>query len=162
MLLGDFLYKSNIELSCTQQTINAYNKSGGKAVVSVKTVPVTDSKYYGIIHGRFRKERPYILDADAMVEKPDEEYSRENLLVEGKCYATFGSYVLTDDVFEYLERQIEENESNREHSEIDLTKALMNTAKNGNLVGVDIDGESYDVGLPRKYYETFIEYGKKI
>ena len=58
--------------------------------------------------------------------------------------------------------QIEENESNREHSEIDLTKALMNTAKNGNLVGVDIDGESYDVGLPGKYYETFLEYGRKV
>lgn len=160
MLLGDFLYKSHIELSCTQQTINAYNKSGGKAVVSVKVVPVEDSRHYGIIHGKFRKDRPYILDADAMVEKPDEEYARENLLVDGNCYATFGSYVLTDDVFEFLEHQIEENESNREHSEIDLTKALMNTAKNGNLVGVDIDGESYDVGLPKKYYQTFVEFGK--
>lgn len=35
MLLGDFIYKSNLELSCSQQTINAYNKSGGKAVVSM-------------------------------------------------------------------------------------------------------------------------------
>ncbi len=160
MLLGDFLYKSNIEPSCTQQTINAYNKSGGKAVVSVKAIPVKECKHYGIIHGRFRKDRPYILDADAMVEKPDEEYCGDNLLVEGKCYATFGSYVLTDDVFEFLEHQIEENESNREHSEIDLTKALNAVAVDGNLAGVDIDGESYDVGLPRKYYQTFVEFGK--
>ncbi len=160
MLLGDFLYKSNIEFSCTQQTINAYNKSGGKAVVSVKAIPVNESKHYGIIHGRFRSDRTYIMDADTMVEKPDEEYARDNLLVEGKCYATFGSYVLTDDVFEYLENQIKENEVNNESGEIDLTKALMNTAKNGNMVGVDIDGKSFDVGLPKMYYRTFCEFGK--
>nr|MCR5398203.1 hypothetical protein [Lachnospiraceae bacterium] len=154
------LYKSNIEFSCTQQTINAYNKSGGRAVVSVKAIPVNESKHYGIIHGRFRSDRTYIMDADTMVEKPDEEYARDNLLVEGKCYATFGSYVLTDDVFEYLENQIKENEVNNESGEIDLTKALMNTAKNGNMVGVDIDGKSFDVGLPKMYYRTFCEFGK--
>ncbi len=160
MLLGDFLYKSNIELSCTQQTINAYNKSGGKAVVSIKAIPVKESRHYGIVHGTFRGDRPYIMDADSMVEKPDEEYTKENLLVDGRCYATFGSYVLTDEVFEFLEQQIEDNEANREHSEIDLTKALTKTAKDGNLVGVDIDGESYDIGIPRKYYQTFVEFGR--
>lgn len=160
MLLGDFLYRSNIEISCTQQTINAYNKSGGKAVVSVKTIPVNESKHYGIIHGIFRSDRTYIMDADSMVEKPDEEYTRENLLVEGKCYATFGSYVLTDDVFEYLEHQIEQKDAGKIQGEIDLTGALMNAAKNGNLVGVDIDGKSFDVGLPKMYYMTFCEFGK--
>lgn len=162
MLLGDFLYKSNIqELSCTQQTINAYNKSGGKAVVSIKRIKIKDSKNYGVVSGTFRDDRPYLLDADSMVEKPDEEYARANLLVEGKCYATFGSYVLTDDIFEYLEHQIKENMSNREHSEIDLTKALMNAAQNGNLVGVNIDGDSYDVGQPKLYYKTFVDFAKK-
>lgn len=159
MLLGDFLYKTNIEFSCTQQTINAYNKSGGKAVISVKEIPLSESMHYGVIHGKFREDRTYLLDADAMVEKPDEEYCRDNLLVNGKCYATFGSYVLTDEVFGYLEHQIEENMANREHSEIDLTKALMNTAQNGNLVGVDVDGKSFDVGLPQMYYRTFCEFG---
>ncbi len=161
LLLGDFLYKSNLpELSCTQQTINAYNKSGGKAVVSIKKIRIKDSNKYGIIRGTFRDDRPYILDADAMVEKPDEDYTRANLLVDGKCYATFGSYVLTDEVFDYLEHQIKENEANREHSEIDLTKALMNATQNGNLVGVNIDGESFDVGQPKLYYKAFVEFGK--
>ncbi len=161
MLLGDFIYKSNLQgVSCTQQTINAYNKSGGKAVVSIKRINIKDSKNYGIVSGAFREDRPYLLDANKMIEKPDEEYTRANLLVEGKCYATFGSYVLTDDVFEYLEHQIEENESNREHSEIDLTKALMNSAQNGNLEGVMVDGESFDIGLPKKYYQTFTKFNK--
>lgn len=160
MLLGDFLYKSNIEFSCTKQTINAYNKSGGKAVVSIKPVDIDDCKNYGIIHGRFRDERPYLMDVDKMVEKPDRDYAEESLMVEGKCYATFGSYVLTNDIFEYLEHQIKENVENREHSEIDLTKALMSAAENGNLIGVYIDGQSFDVGLPKQYYQTFCEFGK--
>ncbi len=161
MLLGDFLYKSNIDFSCTRQTINAYNKAGGRAVVSIKRIPLKDSRNYGIIHGRFRADRPYLMDADRMVEKPDPELAEQELMVGDELFATFGSYVLTKEVFDYLGHQIEENEANREHSEIDLTKALMNTALNGNLVGVDIDGESFDVGLPRMYYKTFVEFGKE-
>lgn len=160
MLLGDFIYRSNIGISCTQQTINAYNKSGGKAVVSIKRIKIEDSGNYGIIHGRFNADRPYLMNVDRMEEKPDSEYTRDNLTVDGKVYATFGSYVLTEDVFEYLENQINANMENREHSEIDLTRALMNTAINGNLVGVDIDGTSYDIGLPGMYYRTFLEYGR--
>ncbi len=160
MLLGDFIYRSNIDISCTKQTINAYNKSGGKAVVSIKEIPPEDCKNYGIIHGRFNADRPYIMDVDGMVEKPDEDTARKELLVNGKVYATFGSYVLTDDVFEYLEAQIKSNEETGGRAEIDLTKALMNTALNGNLAGVDIDGKSYDVGLPDMYYRTFVEFGE--
>ncbi len=160
MLLGDFIYRSNLDISCTRQTINAYNKSGGKAIVSIKRVPLNDCRNYGIIHGKFGTEHPYIMNVDKMVEKPDIESAKEELLVDGECFATFGSYVLTDEVFSYLEKQIKENEENREHSEIDLTRALMNTALNGNLAGVDIDGTSYDTGLPEMYYRTFFEYGR--
>ncbi len=160
MLLGDFIYRSNLEISCTQQTINAYNKSGGKSVVAIKKVDIADSHNYGILHGRFGAgDRPYIMDVDRMVEKPDIDLCREELLVEGECFATFGSYVLTDDVFGYLEKQIDDNINNQESGEIDLTGALMNSAQNGNLVGVNIDGTSYDVGLPAMYTKTFNEFG---
>nr|MCR5177460.1 hypothetical protein [Lachnospiraceae bacterium] len=159
MLLGDFIYKSNIELSCTQQTINAYNKSGGKAVVGIKRIPVRECVNYGILHGIFRADRPYIMDVDRMVEKPGTDEGMD-LTVGGECFATFGSYVVTKEVFDYLETQIKANMKNTEHSEIDMTRALMNTAVKGNLVGVDIDGTSFDVGRPEAYYRTFVEYGK--
>lgn len=162
LMLGDFIYKSNLDISCTQQTINAYNKSGGKAVVSIKRVPFADSKNYGIIHGKFTEERDYIMDVDNMVEKPDEIMAREELSVDGECFATFGQYVLTDDVFAYLENQIDEQTKQIEQGlptkEIDITSALLNEAKKGELAGVDIDGESFDVGIPEMYYRTFGEY----
>ena len=158
MMLGDFIYKSNLELSCTRQTINAYNKSGGKAVVSIKRVPFEDSKNYGIIHGKFKTERPYLMDVDRMVEKPDPKSAREELAVDGECFATFGQYVLTDEIFQYLGQEIAKQEQAPESGEVDVTKALMNLAQKGELIGVDVDGESYDVGLPEMYYRTFVEY----
>lgn len=162
LMLGDFIYKSNLDISCTQQTINAYNKSGGKAVVSIKRVPFEDSKNYGIIHGKFMKDRPYLMEVDNMVEKPDESEARGTLAVEGECFATFGQYVLTDEIFKHLEKEIEEQsmliKQGLPAKEIDITSALMHQAKKGELIGVDVDGESFDVGIPQMYYRTFTEY----
>lgn len=164
LMLGDFIYKSNLDISCTTQTINAYNKSGGKAVISIKEVPFEDSKTYGIVHGEFTEERDYIMNIDNMVEKPSKEIAEATLAVNGKCYATFGQYVLTDEIFQYLESQIAEVDAKiargENWSEVDLTSALLSLAKRGELVGVDVDGTSYDVGIPSMYYKTFTEYGK--
>lgn len=160
LLLGDFLYRSNTDITCTQQTIDAYRFSGGKAVVGIREIDVKDSGNYGVLHGMFRKDGLGILDADSMVEKPGEEYARCNLMTDGKCYATFGSYVLTDDIFEYVGKQIEEKDRTGNTEETDLTSAFMNAAKHGRLVGVNIDGESFDVGLPDMYYRTFFEFTK--
>lgn len=160
LLLGDFLYRSNTDVSCIQQTLDAYDISGGKAIVAIREIDIKDCGNYGVLHGSFRTDRTNILDADIMVEKPEEKYTRENLITDGKCYATFGSYVLTDDIFEYVGRQIEDKERKGDPAETDLTDAFMNAAALGKLVGVRIDGESFDVGLPKMYYKTFTEYGK--
>lgn len=162
LLLGDFIYKSNLDISCVQQTINAYNKSGGKAIVSIQRIPMEDSQSYGIIHGRFREDRPYLMEVDQMVEKPDRITTKESLLVDGECFATFGIYVLTNEIFVHLEKQVtkvEEKIVNGElWSEVDVTDALEHLATKGELIGVDIDGISFDVGLPEMYYETFTTY----
>lgn len=158
MMLGDFIYKSNLDISCTQQTINAYNKSGGKAVVSIKRIPFEDSMNYGIVHGKFTTERPYLMEVDKMIEKPSKEQAEQELSVGGECFATFGQYILTDEIFRYLEQEIEKQEQNPDSGEVDVTKALMNLAKKGELIGVDVDGESFDVGIPEMYYKTFVNY----
>ena len=160
LLLGDFLYKSSIDRSCTKQVIDAYFSSGKKATVGVKKIDVKYCMNYGIIHGSFRADDPCIMDADAMVEKPDEDYARSNLLVGGQCYATFGNYILTDDIFEYVGKQIEDKDRRGEKAETDLTAALSDAAENARMAGVEIKGRSYDVGLPDMYYETFTEFGK--
>lgn len=164
LMLGDFIYKSNLNISCTQQTINAYNKSGGKSVVSVKRIPFDQSKNYGIIHGKFTEDYPYLMDVDNMVEKPSEALARNKLAVDSECFATFGQYVLTDEIFAFLEKQIEEQATAKKNGEpikeIDITAALMSQALKGELIGVDVDGSSFDVGLPGMYYSTFVGFGE--
>lgn len=161
LMLGDFIYKSNLDISCAKQTINAYNKSGGKSVVSIKRIPFEDSKNYGIIHGHFTEERSYLMDVDLMVEKPSKEVAIRDLAVSGECFATFGQYVLTQEIFEYLEQEIAKQAEDPASGEVDVTKALLSQAKKGELVGVDIDGTSFDIGLPEMYYKTFSEYRDK-
>ena len=164
LMLGDFIYKSKIAFSCTTQTINAYNKAGGnKSVVSIKSVPLEQVHNYGILSGQFHSDRPYLMDVHRMVEKPSADYAQETLGVrdadgQTQYYATFGQYILTDEVFQYLEQQIEKTELTESTAEIDLTSALQHLAQHRQLIAVDIAGESYDVGIPSLYYDTFTKY----
>jgi UTP-glucose-1-phosphate uridylyltransferase len=164
LLLGDFIYRSEISYSCTRQTINAYNKSGGKAVVSIKEVPLEEVVHYGVISGEFDDDRTYMMQVSDMVEKPTVDYAKDYLGVrdkkkqQAKYYATFGQYVLTPDIFDYLGKQIAESAKNGGVGEIDLTYTLKTLAEKGKLTGVKIAGKSYDVGIPSAYAETLQEY----
>ena len=161
LLLGDFLYRSDTGVSCTKQTIDAFDYDDQRTVIGIRKIDVKDCVNYGTMHGTFRKDNPKILDADAMVEKPSVELATKELIVDGKCYATFGSYVLTDDIFEYVGKQIEEKERTNDPAETDLTSAFAFAAGKGKLTGVVIEGQSFDVGLPEMYRTTFEEFGKR-
>ena len=161
LLLGDFLYRSDTTVSCTKQTIDAYDSDAQNAVIGIRKIDVRDCVNYGIIHGVFRNNDAGVMDADAMVEKPSVERAEKELLVNGDCYATFGSYVLTDDIFEYVGRAIEYKDRTGDMSETDLTGAFMDVAQKGRLTGVVIKGQSFDVGLPEMYRRTFTEFGKR-
>ena len=50
LLLGDFVYRSNTEVNCSRQIMDAY-KECGCALVSVKEVPLDQVVHYGILHG---------------------------------------------------------------------------------------------------------------
>jgi UTP-glucose-1-phosphate uridylyltransferase/mevalonate kinase len=167
LLLGDFVYHSDTGESCTKQTIDAYNKSGGKSVVSIKEVPLEDVVHYGIITGDFEEEKTNIIQVTEMVEKPEREYARDYLgcrlganKKEEKYYATFGQYILTPAVFEYLEKQIIQYEENNCEDEIDLTGALCSLIQEGNLTAVKVQGKSYDVGNPESYLETLFDFSR--
>lgn len=160
VLLGDFVYSSNLPINCIQQTIEAFNKNGGKSVVAIKQVPCDEACHYGILHGTFSHNDTSIMNVDEMIEKPDVDMAKSQLSIGGACYATFGQYVLTDEVFDFVGKQIEDSIKESQSKEIDLTDALRSCAHNGQLIGAVIDGTSYDVGIPSKYYETFVQFGR--
>lgn len=162
LLLGDMIYESYGAKSCMSQLIDAYEKTG-LPVVSMHSVPLSDVVHYGIMHGQWENKEETLLKLDAFCEKPSCEYADEFLANVRKnrrdqFYAVFGQYILTKEVFEVLENDIREN--NTSGGEIQLTTALDKVRERIGMMGLLMNGKSYDIGLPEKYKQTLSEFGK--
>lgn len=165
LLLGDFLYRSNTEINCCRQVIDAY-KECGCTLVGITEVPLERVVHYGILHGYWNNEEETMMKVDRMVEKPTDDYAEEYLGVknarnERRYYATFGQYVLTADVFDELERQIVTTGRPSEGKEFGLTSALDAVREKAGMYAFLPDGESFDIGLPDSYRETMWRYGRQ-
>lgn len=164
LMLGDFIYSSNLNMSCTMQTIKAYRKSGGQLTVAIRPVDLEKVVHYGILTGVFDSERSYLMKVTEMAEKPSVQYAKDYLGVKAvggeNYYCTFGQYVLTPDVFEHLEKDIKKHDESGDTSEIQLTDALCRVLEDKGMTGVLVDGKSYDVGIPNAYAETVATFGK--
>ncbi len=162
LLLGDMIYESYIGKTCSQQLIDAYEEYG-LPVVSMHEVPLEEVVHYGIMKGDWSDEKEQYASLEEICEKPTIEYAQDHLKMmykqtQEKYYAVFGQYILTQDVYDILERNIREN--NLSKGEIQLTDALEEVRKQIGMIGCSIHGKSYDVGLPEMYIQTISEYGK--
>lgn len=162
LLLGDMIYRSKQSKNCMEQMIDAYEKTN-LPVVSIHAISKHDVVHYGILAGEWEDKEESLLKVSRMVEKPTVEYAEGFMTVKNRnldknYYAVFGQYVLTKDVFDELEKNIRENKLER--GEIQLTSALEQVRIKSGLMGVVIDGISYDVGLPEQYIETVRDYHK--
>ncbi len=160
LVLGDQLYKSYTNMSCTEQFLKSFAETN-KLSVSVCEVPEEDVSRYGILCGTIEKGNNYF-DVDKMVEKPDVSVAKEKYYTKNnkqkKYYAVFGEYILTDDVFKKLKNNIKNNK--KENGEFQITSVLDEVrAKNG-MVAFIPEGEMLDVGNVPSYKNTFIEKSK--
>lgn len=163
LLLGDTLYRSSSSKSCTLQLIEAYEKYG-KAIMSIHEVPLEKVSYYGITSGRWTDSQEQVLEMNNITEKPTVSYAEEYLGVgspkEGKkFYCAFGSYILTPDFF----LQLKENISNGitdSRGEIDVTTALEQIRSKYGLLGIQLQGKMFDIGVPNEYRNTIINFGR--
>lgn len=162
LLLGDMIYESFTHETCMTQLIKAY-ESCGLPVVSMHKVLLEDVVHYGIMHGQWEDKEQTLLKLDAFCEKPTCEYAQEYLNnmrknEKDQFYAVFGQYILTKEVFEALEDDIANNRTSA--GEIQLTTALDRVRERIGMAGLLMDGKSYDIGLPEKYRETLVTFGK--
>ena len=160
LLLGDFIYRSSTGFSCCNQVINTYMQVG-KPLVAIAETPLNEVVHYGIIHGLWENSSETIMKVDSMVEKPTDDYAQEYLGVinkrkEKKYYKTFGQYVLTKEVYEELEREI--NEGDKQNGEYQLTSALDAMRETVGLYAFLPEGQSFDLGLPEAYRHTVWNY----
>ncbi len=162
LLLGDFVYRSNIETSCSKQVMDAY-KECGRTLVAITEVPLERVVHYGILHGIWDDNTETMMKVDSMVEKPTDDYAKEYLGVRGKrgkekYYATFGQYVLTPEVYAELDKQIRVEGKPSEGKEFGLTAALDKVREKYGMYAFVPDGKSFDIGLPDAYRETMWQY----
>ncbi len=160
LLLGDHLYRSRTDRSCAQQVMDAYT-AAGTSVVGVQPTPGSQIHSFGCVAGQPR-DGAVTLDITEFAEKPDLEYAREHLRVEGigddMFLTIFGQYVLTPRVFEFLEENIRQNL--RERGEFQLTSCLDRVRREEGFTACLVDGTRFDIGSPEAYVQTLTAFGK--
>jgi len=158
LLLGDHLYASQSEFSCAQQMLDVYERVG-RNVVGLKTTASAEIRSFGCVAGVW-KEKNKLLDIIEFKEKPDAEYARKHLRIDGMgddvFLTIFGQYILSPKIFEYLEENIRLNI--REMGEFQLTSCLDRLRREDGFVGYIVDGQRFDIGTPEAYCNTVSDF----
>jgi UTP-glucose-1-phosphate uridylyltransferase/mevalonate kinase len=160
LYLGDHLYRSNTERSCTRQLLDAYNQRG-ISIVGLRRTPERMIANFGTVGGAWI-EPEKLLNITEFAEKPTLEYARSRLRVpdlpDNEYLTVFGQYIIHPEVFSYLEEHIRNNV--RERGEFQLTSALERLRKDEGFHGLVIDGMRFDIGLPDYYLDTLQNFRK--
>jgi UTP--glucose-1-phosphate uridylyltransferase len=158
LMLGDHIYASDTETSCVRQILDVYEKIN-RSVVGFKVTPEDEIKKFGCVTGVWEKDGG-ILSITEFSEKPEPEYAREHLRVEGivenHFLTVFGQYVLSPKIFEYLEENIIHNL--RERGEFQLTSCLDRLRREEGFSGILVKGKRFDIGTPDAYRQSLIEF----
>ena len=158
LMLGDHLYKSSGDVTCTSQLIEIYD-SHGSGVIGLAPVSGDSVKNFGCATGVWETENE-TLDITEVVEKPGLDYAREHLAIEELGTDTFlsffGQYILKPAIFDYLEENIKNN--HRENGEFQLTSCIERLRQEDGLIGYIVKGERFDIGNPESYKKVMTDY----
>jgi UTP-glucose-1-phosphate uridylyltransferase len=158
LMLGDHIYRSCGEVSCTRQLIDTYSQHG-LSVLGLRPTPEGDISHYGTVTGVWMEDGR-TLSITEFAEKPTVDYARSNLRVPGypndEYLTAFGQYIIKPKIFDYLEEHIHNNV--RERGEFQLTSTLDRLRQEDGYVGVVVEGQRFDIGLPFAYLETLSKF----
>jgi len=158
LLLGDHLYASQTESSCASQLVEVFSQVG-KSAIGVRVTPGSEIHHYGCVTGTWQA-KDALLEVSEICEKPDINYARRHLHVEGMAseefLSVFGLYLLTANIFQHLEENLRCDR--RDRGEFQLTSCLEDLRQSEGLMGYVIKGKSFDTGLPQFYRQTMIEF----
>src|SRR5690606_18385999 len=119
----------------------------GKSVIGVQQVADSDTDRYGIIDPVSVNGK--LIEVNKFVEKPAAGTAPSN-------YAIMGRYILTPEIFEYLE----EHEYGA-GGEIQLTDAIQKLNEVQSVYAYEFEGQRFDVGEKFGFIETTIEFALK-
>ncbi len=141
VLLGDDIVQS--EVPCIRQLVEQYEQVE-KSVIGVQTVPSEQTHRYGVVAPLEKFGRLH--EVSYFVEKPPAGQAPSNL-------AIMGRYVLTPEIFSYLELQ-EEGAG----GEIQLTDAIQKLNESQGVYAYDFEGTRYDVGEKLGFIMTTLDF----
>lgn len=141
VLLGDDIVVS--KKPCLAQMIEIFDRYE-KSILGVQRVEAKDINKYGIIDGDLISDRLYRVKD--MIEKPNQSEAPSNI-------AILGRYILTSEVFSYLE-----NQEKGAGGEVQLTDALRRFSANEDMYAYDFIGKRYDMGSKQGYLQATVEF----
>jgi UTP--glucose-1-phosphate uridylyltransferase len=134
-----------------RQLIAVYEKYGYSCLSGVRAVKEEDYNRYGFVGGK--ELEPGVVDANVLIEKPGKENAPSDL-------TTVSGFIFTPDIFNYLDKVLEDLEEGQEFYYIDALKLMLEDGKH--VLGVEIkDGKYYDTGNKIEYLKTVVEFALK-
>ena len=112
------------------------------SIVAIQEVEMSETHKYGVIDGHLIDGTTDIYRVHDMVEKPDPKDAPSNM-------AIIGRYILTPDIFEILQKT-----EDGKGGEIQLTDALLEQAKQGQVIAYKFKGERFDCGSVDGFVEA--------
>ena len=144
VFLGDDIIDSKVP--AMEQMIAVYKKQR-HSVLAVQRVPKENISHYGVIKGKEIGSR--LFEVTDLVEKPKAEDAPSDL-------AVIGRYILTPDIFGYLE-----NTKPGKNGEIQLTDALKAMARRHPLYALEFEGDRYDAGDKLGFLKANVSFALK-
>jgi UTP--glucose-1-phosphate uridylyltransferase len=145
VLLGDDLVLSDSK-PCSQQMIELFDEVQ-ESIVAIQRVKQNEIHQYGIVEGRYERERTYRVER--MVEKPPPGTSNSDM-------AIIGRYILRPEIFDLLG-----NTSPGHGGEIQLTDALQALARQRPMYAYEFEGTRYDAGDKLGYLKAIVACGMR-
>ena len=147
ILLGDDVVVNKGGEPALKQLINIYDETAS-SVVGVQSVADDQVHKYGIVapNPDFTSDNKRLTGLSGMVEKPAFADAPSNL-------AVLGRYVLTPEIFEFLESQ-----TAGKGGEIQLTDAIMRLMSKQSVYAYDFEGMRYDVGDKFGFVRATIDF----
>lgn len=137
--------------SRVKQMISVYEKYECSVLGSIKAIKDEDYNRYGFAGGTLIEDG--IIDANVLIEKPGKANAPSDL-------ATVSGFLFTPDIFNYLDKVLENLKEGTEFYYNDALKLMLDDGKR--VLAAEIKGgKYYDTGNKLEYMKTVVEFALK-
>jgi UTP--glucose-1-phosphate uridylyltransferase len=138
-------------VSRARQLIEVYREYGCPVLGCIRAGRDDDYNKYGYADGK--EIEPGLVDVTSVIEKPGREKAPSDL-------ATVSGFLLTPDIFRYLDRVVADLKPGQELYYNDMLKLMLKDKKR--ILAKEITGgRYYDTGSKLEYLKTVVEFGLK-